>query len=176
MSRKPLALALSALAALAIAGCRRETPDETAATAPPPAAEIAPAPAPAPATPDVVTVVENTAADAITYDSKDFDARDFAGTFSGTLPAGIDATLSLNADGHFVLVERRPPQADAPVTVEGTWTAEQDGKRIRLDPNSKSEEDRLYAIGSNDQIRLLDAAGKPVAGGDAGLRRKPGAQ
>lgn len=176
MSRKPLALALLGLAALAVAGCRRDTPDDAAASAPPPAAEVAvaPATAPAPPSPDVVTVVENTAADAITYNSKGFDARAFAGAFSGPVAAGAQGTLSLSADGNFVLIERRP-QAEA-VTIDGTWTAEQDGRRIRLDPASKAENDRLYAIVSDDQLRMLDADGKPLAGGDASLRRESGAQ
>lgn len=160
MSRKPPVFAVLALAALTIAGCRRETPDATVAATPPPA-EVAPATAPAPASPDVVTVVENTAADAITYDSKGFDARAFAGSFGAS-----GATLTLNADGNFILAERRQ-QAGA--MIDGTWTAEQDGKRIRLDPNSKSEPDRLYAIASNDSLTPLGSDGRPAA--DGTLRR-----
>ncbi len=164
MSRNPPAFAVLALVALTVAGCRRETPDETVATAPPPAAEVAPATAPAPASPDVVTVVENTAADAITNDSKGFDAKAFAGSFDG-----VDATLTLNADGNFILAGRRQ---QAGTTIDGTWTAEQDGKRIRLDPNSKSEPDRVYGIASNDLLTPLSSDGRPTADGtDHGLRR-----
>ena len=45
---------------------------------------------------------------------------------------------------------------------EGTWTAEEDGKRIRLDPNSKSDQDRLFAVKGNNEIESLDLEGKPI--------------
>ena len=48
------------------------------------------------------------------------------------------------------------------MVVEGTWTVEDGGKRVLLDPNSKSEQDRSYQIVSNDEIRLLGQDGKPV--------------
>ena len=35
-------------------------------------------------------------------------------------------------------------------------------RRLRLDPNSKSDNDRLFAILSQDEIRQLDMEGKPI--------------
>ena len=39
---------------------------------------------------------------------------------------------------------------------------EDGGKRVLLDPNSKSEQDRSYEIVSNDEIRMLGQDGTPV--------------
>ena len=56
--------------------------------------------------------------------------------------------------------------------LEGTWTAEENGSRIRLDPNSKSEQDRLYAVTSHDEIKPLGSDGTSAASGvDSSLRR-----
>src|SRR3546814_18829085 len=33
------------------------------------------------------------------------------------------------------------------------------GKRIRLDPNSKQDQDRLYEVVSDDELRMLDIDG-----------------
>ena len=89
------------------------------------------------------------------------DTKAFAGNFSGTLPCadcpGIDTTLELHADGSFMLMETYQERKVEPGMLEGTWTAEENGSRIRLDPNSKSEQDRLYAV---DLARPDHAAGQ----------------
>ena len=94
-----------------------------------------------------------------------FDIKGFAGTFTGTLPCadcpGIDTQLVLNADGTYKLHEvyqGKPGNFDG----DGTWTAEEDGKRIRLDPNSKSEQDRLFAVTSKDEIESLELEDKAI--------------
>lgn len=138
MNRKLLLLAVAST--LAIVACKPEAPVEPAA----PAAPVEQAAAPAePAPVAVESAPANSPADV------PFDVKGFAGTFSGA-----DTRLTLNADGTYA-------QSGAAVG-EGTWTAEEDGKRIRLDPNSKSEEDRLYAITSNDQLDALAADGQPA--------------
>jgi copper homeostasis protein (lipoprotein) len=95
-----------------------------------------------------------------------FDVKGFAGTFSGTLPCadcpGIDTTISLKPDGTYTVHEAyqgKPNSFDG----DGTWTAEENGQRLRLDPNSKNEQDRLFAVKSSDEIESLDAEGKPIA-------------
>ena len=165
MNRKHLTT-LCLVALVALAGCKRETaasPDvgpaaETQPVATTPA-EIAPATEPAP---EADTAL---------------DTRAFAGNFSGTLPCadcpGIDTTLELHADGSFMLMETYLERKVEPGMLEGTWTAEENGSRIRLDPNSKSEQDRLYAVTSHDQITQLGSDGTPPAatGLDFSLRR-----
>jgi len=138
MNRKLLLLAVAST--LAIGACKPEAPVEPAA----PAAPVEQAAAPAePAPVAVESAPANSPADV------PFDVKGFAGIFSGA-----DTRLTLNADGTYA-------QSGSAVS-EGTWTAEEDGKRIRLDPNSKSEEDRLYAITSNDQLDALAADGQPA--------------
>lgn len=88
------------------------------------------------------------------------DPRAFAGRFvaGGT-------SVELRGDGSFQL-------HDAGVAVDGTWTAEEDGTRIRLDPNSKAEPDRLFSVASLDEIRPLGAEGLPAP--DAAALRREG--
>jgi len=153
MNRK-LLLALMA-STLAVVACKPQAPAEPV----PPSASATPAIAePAPAATE--SAPASKAADV------PFDMKGFAGTFSGTLPcpdcAGIATTVSLKADGTYALHEAyrgRPDSFDG----DGTWTAEENGQRVRLDPNSKSEQDRLFAVKSNDEIESLDADGKPLA-------------
>ena len=89
-----------------------------------------------------------------------------AGTFSGTLPCadcpGIDTTIALAADGTYTLDETYQDRKVEPIKGDGTWTAENDGKRIRLDPNSKADDDRLFEVLSNDEIRQLDREGNAI--------------
>ena len=153
MNRK-LLLALVATT-LVVAACKPQAPAA-------PAPEATATTEAAPATPAPVAVESAPAADAAEVP---FDVKGFAGTFSGTLPCadcpGIDTTLELKPDGTYALHETyrdKPGKFDR----DGTWTAEENGKRIRLDPNSKSEEDRLFAVKSNDEIESLDAEGKPL--------------
>jgi copper homeostasis protein (lipoprotein) len=106
------------------------------------------------------------------------DVRAFAGTFAGILPCaaceGIDSRVELHADGTFRLVETYQGQADGgPFEITGTWTAENAGKQILLDPDSKSEPDHRYDIVSPDEIRMLDLEGKAtLSGQNSSLRRQ----
>lgn len=97
--------------------------------------------------------------------SAGFDSKGFAGIFRGTLPCadcpGIETRLQLEADGSYTL-EETYLERGGPYASTGTWTAEENGKRLRLDPNGKDQDDRLYAILSPDRLRLLDAAGSPI--------------
>lgn len=143
-----LALASLSLAVLAATGCKPQTPAEPAA----PAATAAPATDPALA-----------AAAA----PSSFDIKRFAGSFSGTLPCascpGIDTRIELKPDGSYALDETYQDEKDGNFKSDGTWAAEEDGKHLRLDPNSKTDDDRLFEVVNNDEIRMLDQEGKTVA-------------
>lgn len=154
MNRK-LLLAVMA-STLAIAACKPQAPAEPAM----PAADTAPVAATEPAPLATESARASSAADV------PFDVKGFAGTFSGTLPCadcpGIDTTVTLKPDGTYTLREVYQGKADS-FDGDGTWTAEENGKRVRLDPNSKSEQDRVFAVKSNDEIESLDLEGKPLA-------------
>ncbi|KQY52088.1 copper resistance protein NlpE [Lysobacter sp. Root494] len=138
---------------LAIAACKPQAPAE-------PAAEAAPAATVEPGAPVAVESAPSVATAA------PFDVKGFAGTFSGTLPCadcpGIDTTISLKPDGTYTVHEAYQGKPDS-FDGDGTWTAEENGQRVRLDPNSKSEQDRLFVVKSNDEIESLDLEGKPIA-------------
>ena len=90
------------------------------------------------------------------------------------VPFVFGGKLELMADGPFKLTETYKGEAGAPNVVEGTWTVEDGGKRVLLDPNSKSEQDRSYEIVSNDEIRMLGQDGKPVESQlNYSLKREP---
>ena len=149
MYRKHLIFA--GLAVVAITGCTPQKP----ATAAAPAAQIATPQASAP------EVAPDTAKQAV-----EFDVRAFAGTFNGTLPCascpGIDTHIELAGDGSYKLDETYQDEKDGQQKSNGTWAAEENGKRIRLDPSSKSDDDRLFEVLSNDEIRMLDTEGKHI--------------
>jgi copper homeostasis protein (lipoprotein) len=152
MNHRLLLIALAST--FAIAACKPHAPAEPAA----PAADATPAPAePAPVA--VESAPANAAADV------PFDVKGFAGTFAGTLPcadcSGIDTSISLKPDGSYTVHETYQGKQGG-FDGDGTWTAEENGKRIRLDPNSKSEQDRLFAVKSKDEIETLDMEGKPI--------------
>jgi len=140
----PRLFVFAGLAALAVTACNRTDP------APPPTVE-APVEAAAEAMP---------AAPAPMIAA---DAPKPEGTFSATALAGRyegEGMLLLNADGTF-----NHTINDA--TDEGTWGAEPaDSTRVRLDPNSKSQQDRVLQIVSNDELTPVagDNAMTPVAG------------
>ena len=141
-------LATAALrGALGLAACQRE-PEPAPAPAAEPAADAAVAAesATVPGT-DAIAAVENTPP-STSEAAKAFDARAFAGTFAGT-----DGTLTLAADGTYVF-------DTGSAKTDGTWTTEEKDTRVRLDPNSKAEDDRVYEIAGNDELRLLGADGK----------------
>lgn len=163
MNRKLLVVACAGL--LALAGCQPEPADTAADTA-------AAATDAVPAAVEPGLMAEATPSDA----TPTFDQKGFAGTFSGTVPCadcpGIDATLALSPDGTFVLTQDRQGDEAGDGQVDGTWTAEADDTLIRLDPNSKTAEDQLYAITSNDVITQLGGDGQPA---DVTLTRAPAA-
>jgi copper homeostasis protein (lipoprotein) len=150
MNLKPLfaSLVLVPLLSIALPGCRREqsaAPSQAAAARPADMARAGVEPNPA-----------------------GFDDKEFAGTFRGTLPCadcpGIDETLRLQPDGSFTLTDvyRERPQGTR--TIAGSWTMEADGTRVRLDPNTKSEPDRVYAVASSARLEMLDKDGHAPSG------------
>lgn len=144
---KSVPFAVALLAIITFAGCKREAPAAVEA----PVADTS--------APEVV-------ADPQPVAEPEFSVKAFAGTFTGTLPCascpGIDTTLVLAADGTYTLAEVYQEGKEADFNGTGTWTAEEGGTRIRLDPNSKTDEDRVFAITSNEQIDQLDKDGKPT--------------
>lgn len=148
------------LTALAVSGCKKEAATETAA----PAETATPTPAADPALAAAANPI-------------DFDMRSFAGTFSGTLPCadcpGTDSKIELTGDGTYKLDESPQGKQDGNVKGDGNWTVEEGGARLRLDPNSKSDEDRLFAIAGKDELHLLDKDGKPVESAFTILKRAP---
>jgi len=164
-SNAPKLLALACVAALTLAACNK--PAE--APAPEAAAPVAPAP-----------VAEVTPTGVSSAEAPTFDQKAFAGVFKGTLPcadcAGTDATLELKPDGTYVISETFKGKAGG-AKMDGTWTAEAGDKNLRLDPNSKAEADRVFAISGNDQLAPLGADGQPVAANAAfGLKREGSAK
>lgn len=164
--RKRLLLPTVALVAVFGTACNREAPAEPVANIEAPAP--APAAAPAEATPAPVAIESPPASS-----EKDlpFDTKAFAGRFEGTLACAdcpaIAAELELSADGTFALETR--DKAGEAARQSGTWTVEDKDARLRLDPDSKREEDRLFAIVSQRELRALDATGNPIAS-DPGAR------
>ncbi|MCF7223186.1 copper resistance protein NlpE [Marilutibacter chinensis] len=166
MRRFSLVLIGTTAATLLLAACQKQPePATDAATAPAPAATAEPAPAA-----DTATIAA-------------IDTKALPGEFSGTLPCascpGIDTRLQLAPDGTFKLDERYQDQADGDFSLSGTWTVEgepAEGERLRLDPDSKSDDDRVYRLVSVDELRLLDTEGKDIESAlDYGLRRAPAA-
>lgn len=167
MNRILIPLALGLLATC-LPACTQQT-GHTPGTPPGPAATES---TPAPAT--------ETAAQPVNRDlaakAGSIDMKRFPGTFGGILPCascpGIETRLELDADGPFTLTETYQDETGAPVVTQGTWTVEDGGTRVLLDPDSKSEQDRSYGIVSNDEIRQLGLDGKPIESRlDYSLRR-----
>lgn len=135
-------IAYACMLLIALAGCQPGTAE--------PVAPAEPSPAAAP--------IEVAVANAVPSENNStFDLRSFAGTFTGTV-AGAQMALTLAADGSFALSQTPAGSSDAS-TSDGTWTVEANDRRVRLDPNSKAEADRLFAIGSNDRIAPLASDG-----------------
>ena len=145
---KSTSIALACLVLIALAGCQPES-----------AAPVASVESPA-----ITTAAEVAVANAVPSDRPStFDQRAFAGTFSGTV-GDAETTLALAADGSCLLTESRAGSDAA--TISGTWTAEAGDRHIRLDPDSKSEPDRLFAITATDRVSALGSDGELVPGGD----------
>jgi hypothetical protein len=142
-----------AIAAMLLAGCNRpaET-DAPAAPVPAPQEQVA-----TPAEPEEMAGPPAGATDAIAVidhaapgGDAAFDAKAFAGDF-----AAGGTSLSISADGTYVLTVRAE-SAGADLSSGGTWTVQADGRELLLDPEDKSEPDRLYRIVSNDRLRADD--------------------
>lgn len=115
--------------------CSREeaapTPEPTPAPAAAPAAQSTPVPAPA-ATPAPAVAPADPEAD--------FDVGAFSGTF-----AGNGLRLELHADGTYGL--------EAPDgTSQGSWTHEAGSNAIRLDPGSKTAQDRVFRLSGRNTL------------------------
>ncbi len=149
--------------ALAAAGCKPAADDAAPAeSTAAPATAVDPEPAIDEQPTDVLREVDHAPA------PEGLDVRAFAGSFSGTIPCadcpGIDATVTLNADGTYTTHDAYQ-ERDTSFDSSGTWTVEDAGKRIRLDPNSKDEQDRLFEVVSDDALRMLDIDGNPIQSG-----------
>ncbi|MGO4550087.1 hypothetical protein AB4059_03145 [Lysobacter sp. 2RAF19] len=140
--RKSVCLLLPVLALLALSACKREpaAPIAPAATLAAPATLQAPAPAPATVAP-AMGVSESPAPGEHTT----FDAKAFAGTFTSE---GMDVAFA--ADGTYTL------NSHAAQASTGTWSLEPDARHIRLDPNAKSEDDRVYELVDNDHLKAAN--------------------
>ena len=165
MRRLPTLLIIGTTAATLLLSACQKQPEPAAE----PAAEPAPAAKAEPAAPAAVEAVEP------------IDTKALPGAFAGTLPCascpGIDTRLQLDADGTFRLDEHYQDEADGDHALEGTWSVEGDpaeGEQLRLDPDSKRDDDRLYRLDSIDELRLLDGEGNDIDSTlDYGLRRAP---
>lgn len=170
--KTPLSLALVVL--FGLSGCQRSAEPDAAPAADSAPADAAVAPAPTAAAGDS----KSGAYDAFVPSGPALDQRAFAGRFTATLPCascpGIDTALELKDDYSFILDETyKEKKGGGPFKIKGTWSAENDGHLLRLDPDSKAEADRLYQVIANDEIRMLDPEGKPIEGTlDYSLRRE----
>lgn len=164
---KPTSIHATAVLALALAfaGCQRQAP------APQPAAGTGTAPVAAEAAgpePAVAATEATMAQSGVQPGTADAESRALAGTYAGTLPCadcpGIDETLVLGADGSFLLTDTYRERPGSTNIVQGSWSVE-DGGRIRLDPGSKEQQDRLFALEGSDSLVMLDAEGNRIEGG-----------
>ena len=146
-------LLLPALALLALSACKREdaTPVAPATTAVAPATVAVP-PAVATVAP-AMGVSDSPAPGEHTL----FDAKAFAGGFTDG-----STDVRFTADGSYTLSTQAANEST------GTWSLEPDQRHIRLDPNAKAEDDRVYELVGNDELR--------AAGGTQVLRREGVAQ
>jgi copper homeostasis protein (lipoprotein) len=170
---KTLLLA-SALAAISLGGCKREAPVATAPETTTPAVTASTTIA-APAT--VARVAEPDLAGAgVQPNAAGFSSKAFAGTFSGSLPCadcpGIDETLELKPDGSFTLTDVYRDKPSGTHSIAGSWNSEDKDTRVRLDPNSKGEADRVFAIAGKDALEALGSDGKPLPGPAQRLTRR----
>ena len=170
---KTLLLA-SALAAITLAGCKREAPVAPAPETTAPAATVS-ATVAAPST--VAPVAEPDLAGAgVQPNAAGFNSKDFAGTFSGALPCadcpGIDETLELKPDGSFTLTDVYRDKPSGTHSIAGSWNSEEQDTRVRLDPNSKGEADRVFTIAGKDALEVVGIDGKPLPGPAQRLTRQ----
>ena len=135
-------LLLAVLPVALLAACNRQP--ESADVAP--AATVAsPATVAEPVAPATVADPVGVSDAAAPGEHTTFDAKAFAGEFADARSAvtfTADGTYSMNTES----VAAKPPTT-------GTWTLEPDARHIRLDPESKSEDDRVYELVSHDELR-----------------------
>ena len=156
---------------LALAAC---TPEPTPA---PPAAEDADKAAQTAEALPADPLLAGTDASAVgrheAADPEGFDRKAFAGRFAGILPCadcpGIETSLGIQAGGTYALSETR--RGGEAVHSTGTWTVQDDGAGLLLDPDSKEAADRRFERVSRDEIRAVDGSGDAAAGANTSLRR-----
>lgn len=156
----PLRLATLLAAILAVAACERREPATIQVPGEDAAAETADAGAadetvPATATgTDAISATPTIEAEAGVQPAQETiagtDPKTFAGTFSAE-----GAKLELSADGSYAMTVHAE-SAGAELRSNGTWTAEDGGKRLLLDPDSKSEQDRSYTVVTVDELEADD--------------------
>lgn len=152
------ALLAAAVAALLLAGCNRQAEDAAPAAGAEPA-PVAQEQVATPASPDEVAAPAAGTTDAIAVVDRAapggdaaFDAKAFAGAF-----AAEGTSLAIAADGTYTRTVHAE-SAGADLTSGGTWTVQADGRELLLDPEDKSEPDRVYRIVSNDRLRADDGS------------------
>ncbi|RZA21635.1 MAG: copper resistance protein NlpE [Lysobacteraceae bacterium] len=158
MNRTTSAITLAiAVAALTVAGCKRD----------------AEAPAAAPATAAPVEEIKSAVISEIDHNSPasaapGFDVKAFAGTYGGTLPcadcSGIDTTIAFTPEGGYTMSETYQDSDGSNFVTKGSWTVGDDGKSLLLDPEDKAEYDRHFEVVSATELHALDRQGKPIDG------------
>lgn len=147
--------------ALFAAGCQKDAAEEadtaTEKTAEVALAESEPAPspetavdtsagvptealAPVPGT-DAAIIEDHSAMATPGFDAKAFEGRYVSGETSLLISA--DGVYALNIDG---------------ATIDGTWSPQPGGKRVTLDPDSKTDTDRQLDIASKDSVNIVGGA------------------
>lgn len=111
-----------------------------AAPPPPPAVPMPPQPLPGT---DAVIVSQQAGPAAA---DPGFDARAFAGTYTGGT-----TRLDIGAEGQFALDESGQ-------ALTGTWTLQAGGKTIVLDPDAKGDTDRLLQLEPDGSVRIAGGA------------------
>lgn len=150
MKRSHLLACCFLVIALTSTACKRDAePDVPAPPAATPEATASEASDPSDATDATDATVVADLSSPVASDA-DFDARAFAGAF-----AAPGARLEIDADGGYRM-SVRAQSANADLVSTGTWTLEPGSQHILLDPDSKSDPDRRYALVSNDELRADD--------------------
>lgn len=153
--RIPLVIPLGLAALAAIAGCSKKPVNEQdALAAEARAAGDDPVASAAPAA--------NLQLAADQSETKEPERASLAGSFTGAIPCagcnGDDATLTLAADGSYTITRTGTNPGN-----HGSWTTEEGGSRIRLDPQRKEDGSQVWAILSHDSLELRDEDGTPLA-------------
>ena len=124
---------------------RSGLPADTAAAAPSPPAAPPDAPMPPQPVPGTDAAILSEQASPAAADPR-FDARAFAGTYSGGT-----TRLDIGAEGQFALDESGQ-------ALTGTWALQPGGKTIVLDPDAKGDTDRLLQLEPDGSVRIAGGA------------------